>query len=685
METIKESVKFGGKELILEKGELAPHASSAVVASYGETVVLATVVVSEEAKEGVDFFPMLVDYEERLYAAGKISGSRFIKREGRPSDEAILAARLIDRPLRPLFPKDFRNDCQIIVTVLSYDGEQDPDVLAINAASAALLQSKAPFLGPLAACRIGLLGETFILNPTSQQLERSKLDLVVAGKEDRILMLEGSGAEIPEDVFLKAIAFAQKNLKPLIEIQEKFKKEVKQEPLKEKEKVLKRVEKLVGKKLEKVVREMDKEKRDEQIAAFEKEALENLEGTYKQVDIRSAFGQILEKEIRKAILKEELRPDGRKLDEIRPIEIKIGLLPRTHGSALFTRGETQVLSIVTLGAPGEEQIIETMELEAKKRFMHHYNFPPFSTGEVRPLTKVSRREIGHGVLVERALLPLLPKQEDFPYTIRVVSEVLSSNGSTSMASVSASSLALMEAGVPIKKGAAGISIGLIKEKEKYKILTDIQGIEDFAGDMDLKVAGTEEGITACQLDTKTTGLDLSLIKESLKAARKARLEILKKMKAVLAEPKKELSPYAPKIEVLKVHPEKIREIIGPGGKTINRIIAETGVSIDIEPDGRVYLSSTEPEGLKKAVMWILNLTREAKIGEIFQGRVKRICDFGCFVEIWPGQEGLVHISELAPYRVKRVSDIVRIGQIIPVKVLSIDEMGRINLSLKRAK
>lgn len=684
----KEIVKFGEKDLCIETGQLAPQAKGAVVASLGETVVLATVVVSEEPKEGVDFFPMLVDYEERLYAAGKISGSRWIKREGRPSDEAVLAARLIDRPLRPLFPKDYRNDVQIIVTVLSYDGQHDPDILAIIASSAALLQSKAPFAGPVAAARVGLLGETFILNPTTEQLSKSKLDLVVAATKEKVMMLEAKASEVSEEIILKAINFAQKNLQPAISIQEKI---FTQEGEKKKEKseidkIYEEVKKVVGKRLKQAVLQIDQQKREEAISAFEKEVLENLEGNYKQIDIKTAFSVLLEKEIRGAILNKEQRPDGRGLEEIRPIEMQLSLLPRTHGSALFSRGQTQVLSIVTLGSPGEEQFVETMELETKKRFMHHYNFPPFSTGEVRPIRSVSRREIGHGNLVEKALVSLIPPKEEFPYTIRVVSEVLSSNGSTSMASVCASSLALMDAGVPIKKHVAGISIGMVSdEKGNYKLLTDIQGIEDFAGDMDFKVAGTDTGITAIQLDIKIQGLPLQIIQDALRAAKKARFFILDKMKELIPKPRPELSPYAPKIEILKVNPDKIREIIGPGGKTINRIIAETNVAIDIEPDGTVSISSEELEGLKKAVEWIRNITREARVGEVFQGRVVRIADFGCFVEIWPGQEGLVHISELAPYRVRKVHDIVKVGDVIPVKIISIDEMGRINLSLKRAK
>jgi len=687
MDTIKQTTKFGGEDLTIETGRLAQQATGSIYASLGETVVLATVVSSPEPKEGVDFFPMLVDYEERLYAAGKISGSRWIKREGRPSDAAILASRLIDRPLRPLFPKNYRNDLQIIVTVLSYDSRHDPNILAIIAASAALLAAGTPFGGPVAACRVGLIGETFVLNPTDEQLKKSPLDLVVAATKDKVMMLEAKAQEVSEEVITKAIVFAQKQLGPALKIQEQFLRQGERaEEKTETQNVLRDVKKVIGKKLKEAVLEIDREKREVAISAFEKEVLENLEGDYKQSDIKTAFARLLEKEVREAILTKERRPDGRGLDEIRNIEIRTALLPRTHGSALFTRGQTQVLSIVTLGAPGEEQFVETMEIETKKRFMHHYNFPPFSAGEIRPLRSVSRREIGHGSLVERALEPLIPQKDVFPYTIRVVSEVLSSNGSSSMASVCASSLALMDAGVPVKKHVAGIAIGMVSdEKGNYKLLTDIQGIEDFAGDMDFKVAGTQDGITAIQLDTKISGLNIGIISEALKRARKARLSILDKMKSAIEKPRLEPSPYAPKIKVLKVNPDKIRDIIGPGGKTINKIIAETGVAIDIEPDGTVSISADNSSGLQKAIDWVRSLTREARVGEVVSGRVTRITDFGCFVEIWPGQEGLVHISELAPYRVKKVSDIVKVGQIIPVEIISIDEQGRINLSLKRAR
>jgi len=680
------NVKFGDKELSLQFGNLATQAPGAIYATLGETAVLATVVVADEPREGADFFPMLVDYEERLYAAGKISGSRWIKREGRPSDEAILASRLIDRPLRPLFPKDYRCDVQIIITVLSYDGQHDPDILSIIASSAALLQAGAPFAGPVAAARVALLDDNFILNPSLEQLSKSTLDLCLAATKEKVMMLEAKANEVSENEVIKAIDFAKEKLKPALEIQEKLFPKEKKKTEKQENKLDRDIDKLIGKKLKSAVKEKDLLKRELAISNLEQEVLEKLEGNYKQIDIKNAFNKFLQKEVRTAILEKDFRPDGRKLDEIRPIEAKVGLLPRTHGSGLFNRGQTQVLSIVTLGSPGEEQFVETMELETKKRFMHHYNFPPFSVGEIRPLRSASRREIGHGTLAEKALEPMLPKRDEFPYTMRVVSEVLSSNGSTSMASVCSSSLALMDAGVPLKKPVAGISIGLVTgEKGEYKLLTDIQGIEDFAGDMDFKVAGTRDGITAIQMDTKIDGLDMNIIKETLSLAKKAREKILEIMKKTIASPRSQLSQYAPRLEMFKINPEKIRDVIGPGGKIINKIIAETGVEIDIEQDGTVVISSVKPEGMQKAVKWVKSLVKEAKVGEFYQGKVTRILDFGAFVEIWPGQEGMVHISELAPYRVNKVTDIVKISQVIPVKVISIDEQGRVNLSLKQAE
>lgn len=692
--------RLGDKDLIISTGKLAQLASGSVTVRYGDTVVLATAVVAPEPREEVDFFPLLIDYEERLYAAGKISGSRFIKREGRPSEQATLTCRLIDRPIRPLFAKSFKNDVQVVITVLSFDLENDPDVISIIAASAALSQSVAPFEGPVGAVRVAQVDNQLIANPTVAQLEKSKLDLVVAGTKDKVLMLEAGAFEVSEKELLDAIKFGHEALQPAIEVQKELVSETKQsvEELEEPA-IIKEVKEFLGKKLAKVVYDTDKAKREEQISAFEKEVLENFEGNYKQIDLKSAFGQILEKEVRNAIIEKEMRPDGRKIDEIRPIEIEVGLLPRTHGSGLFTRGQTQVLSIVTLGPPSEEQIIETMEEEGTKRYMHHYNFPPFSTGEVRPMRSVSRREIGHGALAERALLPVIPDREKFPYTIRVVSEVLSSNGSSSMASTCGSTLALMDAGVPIKEPVAGIAIGLMTslDGKAHKILTDIAGIEDFAGDMDFKVTATKNGITALQLDTKLKGLDISILEEALAAARKANNIILAKINAVISAPRAELSPYAPRIETLKIPIDKIGEVIGPGGKTIRKLIEDCGgkeiISIDLEDDGTVTVASTDPKMSQKALDWIEGTTKEAEVGALYEGPVTNIVkdrmsgkEIGAIVQILPNQDGMVHISQIADSHVNRIEDVLKIGQTVKVKVMEIDkERGRVSLSIKAAK
>lgn len=697
----KYSTKIDGKNLELEIGKLANQATGAVTARYGDTVVLATVVISPEPREGIDFFPLLVDYEERLYAAGKISGSRFIKREGRPSERAVLTCRLIDRPLRPLFPKNFRNDIQIIITVLSFDPDYDPDVVSIVAASAALIRAGAPFGGPVAALRIGLdKNGKFIINPSHKILEETPLDLVVAGTKDKIMMIEAGAKEVEEKKIVEAIEFAHKNMQPLLDIQNEMAKGIEKiEVEKPVDDIHKAIEKLIGKKLGKALREIEKEKRNKALKEFEDEVLENLEGNFKQVDLKSAFNQMVEKEVRRLILEKGIRPDGRKMDEIRPIDIQVGILPRTHGSGLFTRGSTQALTIVTLGGPGEEQIIETMEEEGEKRYMHHYNFPPFSTGEVRPMRTIGRREIGHGALAERALVPVIPSKEEFPYTIRLVSEILSSNGSSSMASVCGSTLALMDAGVPIKKAVAGIAMGLITadKDDSYKILTDLQGIEDFGGDMDFKVAGTKDGITAIQLDIKIPGLSLDIIKDTLEKAKTGRLEILDKMLKIIPAPRKELSPFAPRISLVKIDPEKIGELIGPGGKTINKIIAECGgkdvTSIDIEEDGTVSISSVDAELAKKATLIIRNITREIKVGEIITGEVISIQkdrisgkEIGAIVQLTPKVDGMVHISQLADYRVSKVTDVVNVGDRIPVMVLDVDkDRGRISLSYKAAR
>ncbi len=690
--------QIGGRDLIISTGKLAELASGSVTIRYGDTVVLATAVVASEPKEDIDFFPLLVDYEERLYAAGKISGSRFIKREGRPSEAAVLACRLIDRPIRPLFAKGYYNDVQVVITVLSFDLENEPDVISIIAASAALSQSIAPFEGPVAAVRVGQIDNKFVINPTQTELENSTLDLVVAGTKEKVMMLEAGAKEIDEKTMLEAIKFGHEALQPGIAVQKELISETKHkiEDVQEPE-IIKEVKKYLGKKLAEIVHEMDKNKREEQISAFEKEVLENFEGNYKQIELKAAFSQVLEKEVREAIVEKELRPDGRKIDEIRPINIEVGLLPRTHGSGLFSRGQTQVLSIVTLGAPGEEQVIETMEEEGTKRYMHHYNFPPFSTGEVKPMRSASRREIGHGALAERALVPVMPSRDNFPYTVRVVSEVLSSNGSSSMAATCGSTLALMDAGVPISAPVVGIAIGLMTLGDKHKILTDIQGLEDFAGDMDFKVTATNKGITAIQLDTKLRGLSIEILEEALDRARKANDEILEKIAKVLPEPRKELSKFAPRIQSLKIPIDKIGDVIGPGGKTIRKLIEECGgkevTSIDLEDDGTVMIASTDSAMGEKAIKWIEGMTKEVQVGEIVEGPVVSILkdrlrgnEIGAIVQLGPNLDGMVHISQIATERVNKIEDYLKIGQVVKVKVMEVDkERGRVSLSIRAAK
>jgi len=693
---------LGGRELIVEIRGLAEKANGSCLVRYGDTVVLATAVMSEQEREELDFFPLTVEYEERFYAAGKILGSRFIRRESRPSDEAILTARAIDRAIRPRFPKHLKKEVQVVVTCLSWDGENDPDVIGLLASSIALSISDIPWSGPIAALRVGKENQEFILNPTYQEREESSLDLVLASPAPHqdpsggflLNMVEMEGNEVDEEVLLQAYDFALPHLKKLIDfqkeiIQKEGKEKILVEPSPQEPELEKEILEFIGDKLEKSLYQKSSER---MIAVNElKEDLSYfIEGKYpgmgKQNYAKKFFERELERLVRQNILKKGKRPDGRKLSEMRGLQIEAGLLPRAHGSGLFIRGETKALSILTLGAPSDVRLLEGMEIRGKKRFMHHYNFPPYSSGEVKPMRGPGRREIGHGMLAEKALFHLVPSFEEFPYTMRVVTEILSSNGSTSMAAVSAASLALMDAGVPIKRPAAGIAIGLMTdEKENYKLLTDIQGPEDHHGDMDFKIAGTKKGITAMQLDVKIDGINNKILKEALELAKRARLQIIDKMEKVLEKPRPELSKWAPRIYTLQIKPEKIREVIGPGGRVINEIIEKCEVSIDIEDTGRVFVTAEKEEAAKKAVAWIKNITREVKIGETFQGKVKRILDFGAFVEILPGQEGLVHISQLAPYRVKKVEDVVKVGDIVPVKVISIDEQGRINLSIKAAK
>ena len=688
---MKFKLDLGGRELIAEINNLAEQTSGSVFLQYGETLVLATCVMSDKERESLDFFPLTVNYEEKFYAAGKIRGPRYIRREARPSDEAICNARLVDRAIRPLFPGNLNREVQVVVTVLSWDGQNEPDILGLLASSIALSISDIPWQGPVATVRIGKIGEQFILNPTYAQREESEIDIVFAAKSGQtdllINMLEGNFEEVGEETILAAYQFSKPFLKKLLD----FQKEISAKVGKEKVNLAKPEIQL---ELEKEIKEFLENKLEEEEGRMEK--LDQLKEdliNFIQEKYPERMGYALkffEKEIGRIIhenvIKNERRPDGRKLTEIRKISCQAGLIPRTHGSGLFCRGQTKSLSILTLGAPGDVQILEGMEIVGKKRFMHHYNFPPYCSGEVKPIRGPGRREIGHGVLAEKALLPLIPSFGDFPYTIRVVTEILSSNGSTSMASVSSSSLALMDAGVPILRPAAGIAMGLMQDKEgNYKILTDIQGPEDHHGDMDLKVAGTKNGVTAIQMDVKFEGISGKILRECLGQAKKARSQILEKMKEVISKPRLELSPFAPRILTIQINPEKIREVIGPGGKVINKIIKECGVSIDVEETGKIFVTAEKEEAAKKAIAWINDITREVKVGEIFQGKVKKILDFGAFIEILPGQEGLLHISKIAPYRVERIEDFFKVGDVISVKVISVDEQGRINLSLVRVR
>lgn len=690
----KFEIQLGEAKLFIETGKLAQLASGSVTVTLGETVVLATVVVADKPREDIDFFPLLVDFEERMYASGKISGSRFIKREGRASENATLTSRLVDRPLRPLFARGFYNDVQIVITVLSADLVHDPDVVAIIAASTALMLAGAPFAGPVGAIRVGLMNGKFVINPSYEEIgSTSQLDLVVAGTKDRVMMIEAMAKEVDEATMIKAIEFAQVSLQPTIAIQEKMLQKLargkKDYALNlATDKLLSEVTEFIGNQANLAIYHPEKIKRNDMLADLRQQVWQQfVTGENPEHVISEVFANIISREFRKNILENDKRPDGRKLDEIRPIVCEVGILPRPHGSALFTRGETQALTTVTLGSVGDEQMIDTMDADTTKRYMHHYNFPPYATNEVKPMRGPGRREIGHGSLAEKALTPVIPPKEAFPYTIRVVSEILASNGSSSMAAVCGSTLSLMDAGVSITKPVAGVAMGvIIGHSGAYKILTDIAGIEDFNGDMDFKVAGTKDGITVLQLDTKVQGLTVDILDKAFTQALKARLEILSKITACIKEPRKELSPYAPRVTTIKINPDKIREVIGPGGKVINEIIERAGgravTEINIEDDGTVYVSSTNAVYAEQAITEIKNITREVKAGELFAGKVTRIMDFGAFVEIFPGTEGLVHISELADQRVNKVTDIVKEGDIIQVVVKEIDSMGRINLSHK---
>jgi len=698
---------LAGRELKIEIGRLAQQANGAVLASYGGTVVLVTCVMSKEPRQR-DYLPLSVEYTEKFYAAGKIKSSRFLKREGRPSDEAILTSRMIDRIIRPLFNHKIRNEIQVVPTVLSFDKVNDPDIPALIATSLSLAISDIPWDGPVAALRVAHLPqgdelqgdkqkqEKWAINPSYSDREQADLDLIVAGRENKVNMLEGEARQVKEEVVLEAIGLADSHLKKLIEFQNKIIQEVglkkmKPEVQEADVKLVQTVKDWLANKLEEAVYQSDKQDRLSSLEILQKEMLADLvkddlaesDKAKRKNQITEVFEEEVSRIFRYNILEKEKRPDGRKLDEIRPIECQAPFLERLHGSALFQRGETQALSLVTLGAPSDAQIVDSMEIETTRCYMHHYNFLPFCTGETGRIGAPGRREIGHGTLAEKALLPLIPSKEEFPYTIRVVSEILSSNGSSSMASTCGSSLALMDAGVPIKAHVAGVALGLVMDSvDKYKILTDIQGPEDHYGDMDCKIAGTKQGVTAIQMDVKMEGVSVEMFKEFFEWSRKSRLLILEKMEQVIEKPRANLSPFAPCILTIKISRDKIGTVIGPGGKVINEIIEQTGVKIDIDDDGLVNITSESRESGLKALEWVKNLTREVKAGEVFQGKIVKITDFGAFVEILPGHDGLLHISELADHKVRRVEDVLKLGQMVPVKVKDVDNLGRVSLTLK---
>ncbi len=683
------SYEWAGRPLVIEVGQLAKQANGAALVRYGDTSVLATATMSKSPKP-LDFFPLTVNYEERLYAAGKIPGG-FIKREGRPSENAILTSRLIDRPIRPMFPDGFRNEVQVISMVMSNDSDCTAEMAAMIGSSLALSISDIPFDGPIAGVQVGYIDGEFVVNPTVEQSKYSTVHLTVAGNKDAINMVEAGALEVPEEIMLEAIMFGHDEIKKIIAFQEQIVAEVGKE---KKEITLFEIDEAIQAaiktacetEMHDAIQTAEKHARDEAIqavkerivASYEEQEADNV--TMKQV--HTILDKMVKDEVRRQITEDKIRPDGRKLDEIRALSSETGLLQRTHGSALFTRGQTQALSICTLGALGDVQIIDGLGIEESKRFMHHYNFPQFSVGETGPIRGPGRREIGHGALGERALLAVLPDENAFPYTIRCVSEVLESNGSTSQASICASTLAMMDAGVPLKAPVAGIAMGLIKKGEHYSILTDIQGMEDHLGDMDFKVAGTAKGVTALQMDIKIDGLSRNILEEALTQAKIGRMHILESMLATLAEPREKLSTYAPKIVIVKINPDKIRDVIGPGGKQINKIIEETGVKIDTEQDGTIYISSANEEMNARARQIIEDIVREAKVGEYYLSTVKRIEKFGAFCEIFAGKDGLLHISEIQEERTKQVEDVLKLGDQLLVKVIEIDKQGRVNLSRK---
>ena len=676
-----------GRALRIEVGKFAQQANGAAAVQYGNTLVLVTACTSSEPREGIDFLPLTVDYEERLYAAGKIPGS-FIRREGRPTQEAVITSRLIDRSLRPLFPKGFRREIQIVAMVLSVDQENDPDICALTGASAALALSDISFFGPISAIHVGYIDNTLTINPTLPQMEDSLLDLIVASSKESAVMVEASAKQVSEDILLEAIKLGHEANQAVIRLQEelqrihgKAKEEVEGKELAPE--LSSQIASILSDKLGQALQEPRKAQRQQALMSLRKEAAETLAGSFSEEEISSAFESQLRLAVRETILETGRHLDGREADEVRPISCEVGILPRTHGSGMFARGETQVLTVTTLGSMKREQLLDGLGLEETKRFMHHYNFPPFSAGEVKRIGTTGRREIGHGALVERAIAPVLPSEEDFPYTIRLVSEVLSSQGSTSMASACASTLSLMDAGVPIKAPVAGIAMGLVTGCDgKHVVFTDIVGMEDAYGDMDFKVAGTDRGLTALQLDIKLQGIDYAVLAAALNQARAARLEILAKMSSAISASRSELSPYAPRMYEMTIDPGKIGSVIGPGGRVIRSIIEETKTTIDVKNDGTVMVGSPSEEAAKKAIKIIEDLTRDVEQGEVYTGKVTRLFNFGAMVEILPGKEGLIHISELADYHVAQVEDVVKAGDEVMVKVIGIDSSGRINLSRK---
>ncbi|MBO3444768.1 polyribonucleotide nucleotidyltransferase [Clostridium sp. CCUG 7971] len=679
---------FAGRELSVEIGKIAQLASGSAILTYGETMVMVNTSKSAQPRDGIDFFPLSVDYEEKLYSVGKIPGG-FLKREGKPSEKAVLTSRLIDRPIRPLFPKGFRNDVQVVATVLSVDPDCTPDIVAMIGSSVALSISEIPFNGPTGSVLVGLVDGAFVVNPTAEEREKSTMHLVVSGTKDAIMMVEAGGEEIPDTLMLEAILFAHEEIKKVVAFIEEIVAAVGKEKMevslfKIDEEVEKAVREFATADMKEAVKTIEKLERMEKMDAVKQATFEKFEDLLEEysTDIEDTLQAIIKEEVRKLIVHENIRPDNRKPDEIRPIWCDNGFIPRAHGSGLFTRGQTQVMSIATLGSISEAQILDGLDDEENKRYMHHYNFPAYSVGEARPSRGPGRREIGHGALAERAIVPVLPSQEEFPYAIRVVSEVLSSNGSTSQGSVCGSTLSLLDAGVPLKDMVAGIAMGLIKHDDKVAVLSDIQGMEDHLGDMDFKVAGTEKGITAIQMDIKIAGIDESVLREALTQAKVGRIHILNEMKKTIDAPKPELSKYAPKIITMSIKPDKIKDVIGPGGKVITKIIEETGVKIDIEQTGDVFIAGVDPEMLALAQKRITDIVAEAEVGQTYTGKVSRIMAFGAFVEILPGKEGLLHISHIAHERVAKVEDVLNIGDEVTVKVTEIDEKGRVNLSRK---